>query len=42
MDTWTLDETGNGYADWKNILEYNSYDGNRIKKSENTEEEILK
>ena len=33
MNVWTLDDTGNGYGDWKNYLEYDSYDGKRVPKS---------
>ena len=29
FETWTRDDTGHGYGDWKNILEYDSYDGKR-------------
>ena len=29
MQTWGLDETGNGYNDWKNMIEFDSYDGKR-------------
>ena len=33
MDTWTCDDSGYGYGDWKNILEYDSYDGKKTKKT---------
>ena len=29
LTTWIRDDTGMGYGDWKNYLEFNSYDGKR-------------
>ena len=29
MLIWTQDDSGCGYGDWRNILEYDSYDGKR-------------
>ena len=31
MATWTHDNSGSGYCDWKNILDYDSYDGKKRK-----------
>ena len=38
MDTWTLDDSGYGYGDWKNLLDYDNYDGKRLKKQKNSKQ----